>query len=915
MGEKLIVGPIKGGLSTNVTAFNINNDSFPVLINAYQYRDKIKRKRGTSFISRLQRYFDSNSTSYTDTPSFTLDNETGNIVTGFELEENASIVPGTLNLDIGGDAYTDPDEDGTLYKNAVLDVGSSINYATGEILINGGGFSAVSGTFIYYPTLPVMGLEDLSLNASQFPDSLNFDTVYSYFTIRTSPYLSYNVSYYKNPTTGTYTGYTQKTDITKTNWNGQDYQQFWTINYEGSLWACNGVTDDFDATNIGMQFKNIENISVTSGTTVNLTITGHGLVEGDFLFINEVTTTTGINFQTGYVTVRVSDDIVTVVFPNATIATNSSNEGIAQYLTNRADETLDCIRFYDGDPTNESATSPILNGRKGWVNFCPPLSQNSFSISARTEAQYYLVGAKIIATFKDRLLFIGPVIQTSSPNSQIYLQDTIVYSQNGTPYYTASFTGDPVSVNTEFNPILVPENRTAVAPAWFEDQIGFGGFITLGLDEPIISVSTNEDALILGFSNQQVKCIYTGDDLIPFNFYVINSEYGTSSTFSAINTDEGVISRGAKGIIISGQTQVQRIDNEILDQVFKVKLNNNGNERFTAIRDFINEWIYFSYPSDNKKWDFPTETLLYNYRENTWALFEETYTTYGTFRKKTGYTWATIGNVYPTWASWTVPWSSGKSTLLENKISAGNTQGFIVERDDGTGEAKSLAIQDISSNTITSPNHCLNVGDYIVISDCIGTIASEVNDKIFSVANATTDTFDLNPTIGSGTYLGLGLIKRMYVPFIQTKQFPSSWGMGRKTRIGVQRYLLTKTNNSQIQLMIFLSQNNEDPYNLGPIVPEPGSENNSLIYSTILYTCPESTNLGLTPANVNLQMPTAIAQQQIWHRKNTSLIGDTIQLGFTMSDAQMRDTDFKNQFAEIELHGFILDLYPSQELA
>ncbi len=49
----------------------------------------------------------------------------------------------------------------------------------------------------------------------------------------------------------------------------------------------------------------------------------------------------------------------------------------------------------------------------------------------------------------------------------------------------------------------------------------------------------------------------------------------------------------------------------------------------------------------------------------------------------------------------------------------------------------------------------------------------------------------------------------------------------------------------------------------------------------------------LNPANTNLQMivqPStgSTTQNQIWHRVNTSLIGDTIQVGFTLSDAQMR---------------------------
>jgi hypothetical protein len=275
-----------------------------------------------------------------------------------------------------------------------------------------------------------------------------------------------------------------------------------------------------------------------------------------------------------------------------------------------------------------------------------------------------------------------------------------------------------------------------------------------------------------------------------------------------------------------------------------------------------------------------------------------------------------VGTVYPTWDSWNAPWNAGESTLLQPEVIAGNQQGFVLTRSDGTDEGNSIYIQDISGSTVTSPNHCLNTGDYIIISNCLGTVSSEVNDKIFSVGLTTTDTFTLNPPISAGlTYLGAGVIKRMYVPLIKTKQFPVAWGNARKTRVGPQQYLFTTTSASQITLLIFLSQDQETPYNMGPINPDPNSPNNSLVFSTVLYTCPESTNLGLTAANLNLQMVTAPYQQQTWHRMNTSLIGDTVQIGFTMSDSQMRDTDFLNQFSEIEFHGFILDVNASQLLA
>ncbi len=142
--------------------------------------------------------------------------------------------------------------------------------------------------------------------------------------------------------------------------------------------------------------------------------------------------------------------------------------------------------------------------------------------------------------------------------------------------------------------------------------------------------------------------------------------------------------------------------------------------------------------------------------------------------------------------------------------------------------------------------------------------------------------------------------------------------MSRKTRLGPQQYLLSKTARSQATLLIFLSQDGTNPYNEGPIVPGL-SFNNALVYSSVLYTCPESTNLGLTAANINLQMVTATEQAQIWHRVNTSLLGDTIQVAITISDDQMVEVDDNgvpvNAFDEVEVHSMIFDVSPSMNLA
>ena len=905
---KLVVGsPIDKGKTTNRTAEVIDNDAFPTLINAYQWRGRVKRKRGTSLLNRLKYYV--GTTDGSGALSATLSPTT--------------IATGTSQFVVGSVTLTDPGGSSPVTLLTTGAATGTLNRSTGALAISG----AAAATAVYwFPALPVMGIEDFVSSTSFYPGTVAFDTDFSYTVSTTSPFLATNNNFYLNPASATYVGYTQKSSWTPLWWNGQNYQQFYSTNYEGAMWATNGITSPFSITNIGMQYKAVTGVVIDAAgppALATLTIVGHGLVQGDFVFINEIGGVTGINFQTGYV---VSADpqaanSVQVEFPNATLGGAFTTAGIAQYLTSRSDTTKDCIRWYNGDPTNSGVPA---NYGKGWVNFCPPLSNASYPISGLPSAQYYLVGARMIVPFKDRLLFIGPVVQTSAAGSQIYLQDTIIYSQNGTPYYTCSFTGDVLSGGTTFTPILVPTNQSAAANSWFEDITGYGGFLQAGVDQPINTVSANEDVLILGFSAMQARIIYTGNDILPFNLFTINSELGSSSTFSALNLDKGVVSRGSRGYVIVSQTGAARIDLDIPDQSFEINLSANGAERITAARDFVNEWIYFSYranESNESTYIFNTETLLYNYRDLSWGVIKETFTTYGLFRKQTGFTWATVGGTFPTWSSWNAPWDSGGSTVLNPDVIGGNQQGFlIIKEDDTTNEATSLTIQNLSGAVVTSPNHCLVPGDFIRLSGITGsTNASALNGKIVQVMTVTDANIFNISTASTGTYTGGGLITKCYVPQIQTKMFPLAWDSMRKTRIGPASFLFSATPNAQVTLQIFLSMDAANAFNEGNIVPDVNSQNDSLIYTDVLYTCQEAENIGLTPANINLnQLPLTATKQRIWHRMNTSLIGDTVQIGITLSRDQMFEVDDDgepvNAFAEIELHGAILEVNPSQYL-
>ena len=434
-----------------------------------------------------------------------------------------------------------------------------------------------------------------------------------------------------------------------------------------------------------------------------------------------------------------------------------------------------------------------------------------------------------------------------------------------------------------------------------------------------MTVTNNEDVLLVSFSQRQTRFVYTGNDLNPFLFFTINSELGTSSTYSGVTLDRGGVTIGQYGITITTQQSSQRIDLDIPDFVFQIDDSNNGALRVNGVRDYFKEWIYFCYPVNQipkaaYATNFPTQTFLWNYRGNTWAILYENFTAHGTYRAKNGYSWATCP--FTSWNVWNEPWNSGTNTSQFPSVAAGNPQGYVLLKGQGTGEGESGAIESIAADamnnlTITSVNHCLTAanpltgdGDFIYIQGCLGTTSiNNVVAKVIDVQDVDTFTVDLE--FPAGTYLGLGTFARLSQPLLQTKQFNFYWERGRQAILGTQKYLLDRTANGQATVNIYLSQDDTDVFN--------GLNNNAVIYSQILYTCPESINIGLTPANTNLQMPTAASQYQIWHRFNTSLIGDTFQIGVTLSEEQMKNYQYAT--SDIALHAIVLTSQPGPQLA
>jgi len=998
--QQIYIGNFGKGLTNNVLPFNIDNDAFPYMQNFYTWRGRARRKRGTVALSRLSRQIQSVDpvTLPWQFAKLALVAGVGNLITGpwtqgtaatvVTIEANASIVPGSLQLTVGGILYTEPSTpDGTLLKAGVADPGSTINYSMGAITIASGGAS-LTGTFAYYPDLPVLGLESLisASSTSKSPLTMAFDTTYSYQInqLASSPTF-YSTSYYKNT----------NNPVT---WSNTDDNQFWSTNYQSAFWVTNNKP--------GFHFKlltSVNTVQSASATRANFNLTNHGLIAGDYIFINEVTGPIGSGAAAGQ-----SINGLTGIIVAAGLTANSFNadftgangtslanfvvgalgqNGIAQYLTNSI-AGQDGIKWYDGDPSPNTGL-PSGTGL-GWVNFAPPLTASNVSINDLSAATYYLVGALAIVPFKDRLLFFAPQIQTSTGAViQKAMQDVVIWSWNGTPYYNA----------------LVPSvtgNETYDVSSYYVDQTGKAGWTSAGINKPIVTVISNEDVLLVGFgsSGRKTRLVYTGNDINPFLFYLINSEFPSYATFSGITLDKGGIEIGPYGITVTTQQDCQRIDLQIPDKIFEIQtltLNGqSGANRINAIRDFQKEWIYFSYPTGDGKttngsWLYPSQTLLYNYRDNAWAVFRENFTRHGLYRRGSHYTWATLP--FKTWREWTEPWNAGSTQAQYPNIVAGNPQGYVVIKGEGTGEAPSGYIaaitQDSTGDTnINSVNHCVNVGDYLSFGGfSIGKVSSTpdannfvvdipfpstanitgatnatkavltlswptpvaevpaintyfvgqrvsiagvggmvgLNGNTYTVLACSPTTITLNvDTTAFGTYtsggsttlvsyIGLGNYSKLSTPLLQTKQFPVFWEQGKQVTLNSQKYLLDSTATGQATINISLSQDPVDIWNNSPVIPSSNVTNSGLVYSNIIYTCPESTNLGLTAANSNLQTPIAsTAQKQIWHRMNTSLTGDTFQIGLTLSDVQMRNITYATN--ELTLHAMQLTVSPGPTL-
>lgn len=382
------------------------------------------------------------------------------------------------------------------------------------------------------------------------------------------------------------------------------------------------------------------------------------------------------------------------------------------------------------------------------------------------------------------------------------------------------------------NPFIPYDAGPPATGSWRDDIRGQGGYLDIPTSEDIISVGFVRDNLVVYCERSTWQLRYTGRSIAPFQIEKVNSEIGAESTFAAIQFDTSLVSIGDKGILECDSYKAERIDVKIPDFVFQFNSLNNGVARVQGVRDFPNRLAYWTiplvqfYPNvGNTNWIFPTARLVYNYENDSWAIFNDSLTALGTFQLLNS----------PNWLQIDIPWIEYQQTWLDSDVEdflivGGNQQGFVEILDYLTTNDISLYISNIvtsgSPTVITSPNHNMQTGFVIGISGIpASTPGSDLNGGIFAIDVSDQNTFTLNSfnsvdnqfdipvtSTMAGTYIGGGSINIRENFYVNSKKF-NFLDEGQNIQLGYLDILMPAVANGEISINIYLNYDDLTPSN------------------------------------------------------------------------------------------------------
>lgn len=568
----------------------------------------------------------------------------------------------------------------------------------------------------------------------------------------------------------------------------------------------------------------------------------------------------------------------------------------------------------------------------------------------------YVQTARIIVAFKNRLLLLNTiendnVITGPAPlGTNTQYVNRLRYSAYASPFQQNAWY-EPDQSDNSGNPQL---------------GVAIGAdFIDATTEEEIISAEFIKDRLIVFFSQSTWEIVYTGNQVAPFAWQKLNTELGSQAEKSTVPFDQFILTMSNIGVHSCNGQNVVRIDEKIPDEVFEIRDKELGIERIAGIRDFFVECVYWSFPSDDitPVEKFPNRVLLYNYKNDSWALNEDCITSFGYLQQSSDETWADQSDI---WDDADFTWTSGINQAQFRQILAGNQEGFIFQVDPQLARnAPAMQLTNATSVgnviTLTIVDHTLQVGefsDYIMIENAVVSLGT--TDGAGNASGTVPGSIGNYFIIGSQTYLivapsnvlqttgpGSGTFDKLTGAYTFTGAAPASTiffvGDGLNEIFKVQSIVnantitvygsftgtyagggtVTRVSNPQILSKEWNPYVNEGrnvylaridfgvlktgEFGSGGAVTVdyyPSSTELSMIQAGQANNCIVGDGtLETTPYDPAIY-PLESVQARLWHPIYFQTTGESVQIFIYMSDAQM--TDPVKALADFEIEGMVL---------
>ncbi len=531
----------------------------------------------------------------------------------------------------------------------------------------------------------------------------------------------------------------------------------------------------------------------------------------------------------------------------------------------------DPIRYTNGVPGTD------------WVDFAPIIS-----IDPAGPVTNRLEQCLAILPFRGRLVvfntYEGPDLATSEQFPQ-----RIRWSAIGNPF-------------SEVSPIV----STVSANTWRDDIRGKGGFLDIPTSESIVSVGFVRDNLVIYCERSTWQLRYTGRSIAPFQIEKVNSELGAESTFSTVQFDTSLVGIGDKGIVECDSFKSNLIDIKIPDLVFQFNNENEGTKRVQGIRDFVSRLAFWTYPYAPDDEQFPTENyfpnkrLVYNYENDSWAIFDDSYTTFGNYQPAQPAKWSDFTKPDDIWADQNSTWVSRPALIP--LIVAGNQQGYVEILDpdidiEQVTNGVSLYITNIVGNNttptvVTSINHNLLTGAVIQLSVPGLQPFNNLDGKVFGIDRIDKDSFKLmvyDPNTGQFSLPQLDSSAIIYTGGAQiivrdnftitSKKF-NFLDDGQNIQLGFIDILMNNTENGAISLNVYLDYNDTNPINIPPDNADSITQQPDTFFNSVVPT-------HLEPGQYR-------GSSKNWQRVFCAVRGAFLTIEWTFSNGQMAGDEQKS---------------------